>query len=117
MWVDKKENTITVEEPGHEKGVMYVEPHKKFDVSNATAKDCEAMKANAYYEDDYKACLKATESLSKFNCEEVTEQYTVCNGVRYVVDLKNNDGLKRDVKKIESYVEPGKKAGSNAISK
>lgn len=120
IWIDKKVDiTATVEEPGQEKGVMYVAPHKKFVVDNTTtAKDCEAMKVNGYYEEEYKACLKATESKAKFNCEEVTEQFAVCNGVRYVVDLKNNDSLKRDVKKIENYIAPEKlKPGSKASSK
>jgi hypothetical protein len=45
-------------------------------------------------------------------CEEANEQYASCNGIRYVRDLKDSDGLKRDIKKIEQYVAPDTKLGS-----
>lgn len=81
------------------------------------AKDCEGMKVKGY-EEEYKACLKMSVPKTKSNCEVVTEQYTICNGVRYVLDLKNNDGLKRDTKKIEEYIDSGKlNSDASAVQK
>jgi hypothetical protein len=57
------------------------------------------------------------ENINK-NCEEVTQQYVVCNGDRYILDVKNSDGLKRDMKQIEEYIDSGKiNPGTSAISK
>ncbi len=69
--------------------------------------DCKAMNVKEYQE-EYKACLKISSSSyfkSKSLCEEVTENYVICNGTRYVLDLNNNNGLKRDTKKIEDFID------------
>lgn len=42
----------------------------------------------------------------KKTCEEITESYVICNGNRYVLDIKNDDRLKRDIKQIEERISP-----------
>lgn len=55
---------------------------------------------------------------SQSKCEEVTEQYAICNGAKYLRDSRNTDTLKRDTKKIEEYIDSGKlNSGANAVSK
>ncbi|MBC7429688.1 MAG: hypothetical protein H7336_13815 [Bacteriovorax sp.] len=39
-------------------------------------------------------------------CEEVAEQFVVCNSARYILDSKDNNSLKRDMKKIEQNLVP-----------
>ena len=51
----------------------------------------------------------------KHSCEEVTEQYVICNGAKYIRDLKDNEGLKRDVRKIEIYLDFGKQQPDKVI--
>jgi hypothetical protein len=51
-------------------------------------------------------------------CEEITEQYVICNGSKYILDLKNIDSLKRDGKKLEEYIDSDiKNSGSKGLSK
>lgn len=83
-------------------------------LAGAATIDCEDMKLKGH-EEEYKACLKLE---AKFQCEEVNEQYTVCNGNKYVRDTKSSEGLKREVKKIEERIDSGKLTpASNAVSK
>lgn len=83
-------------------------------LAGAATIDCEYVKKKDG-QDAYDYCLKLQE---KFQCEEVNEQYTICNGNKYVRELKNSDGLKRDAKKIEEYIDTSKSTPvSNAISK
>ncbi len=42
----------------------------------------------------------------EFKCEDVNEQYVICNGNKYVRDIKSNDGLTREIKKIEGHIVP-----------
>lgn len=54
----------------------------------------------------------------KVFCEEVNDQYTICNGVRYVRDTAIKDSIKRDVKKIEEHIDSGKSSSdTSAVSK
>lgn len=48
-------------------------------------------------------------------CEEITESYVICNGDKYVLDLKNSAGLKRDMKQIEKHV-PGSASSTNSAT-
>jgi hypothetical protein len=100
------------------KACLKISSPKKIEVNkgNPSIKDCESMNVKGY-EAEYKACLIISTKAAS-NCEEVTEQYAICNGVRYVLDLKNNDSLKRDIKKIEDYIDSEKpNSGSNAVLK
>lgn len=40
-------------------------------------------------------------------CEDLNEQYVICNGTKFVRDTKNDDRLKRDIKKSNDYTGPG----------
>ena len=66
---------------------------------------------------------RSTEKENKGNhpsakdCEEITEQYVICNGSKYVLDLKNIDSLKRDGKKLEKYIDDINNSGSKGVSK
>ncbi len=42
-------------------------------------------------------------------CEEVTESYVICNGERYEKATSTNDNLKRDMKRVEPYVNPARR--------
>lgn len=56
--------------------------------------------------------------LANFQCEEVNEQYTICNGVKYIKDKTISDDLSRDVKRIEEKFNPANAITPNpAISK
>lgn len=52
----------------------------------------------------------------KINCDEVNEQYTICNGNKYIRDTKNIENLKRDTKNIEHYIESGKVNNGEAVN-
>jgi hypothetical protein len=55
---------------------------------------------------------------AKNQCENVNEQYAICNDNKYIRDTKNADGLKRDMKKIEERIDSEKlNSGSNAVTK
>lgn len=87
--------------------------------------DCSGLD-HPLYKDEHKACLQINKVISKnkekqvpaefriayknsVRCDEVNDQYVLCNGVRYVRDIKNNDSLKRNIKEIEEFIDSGLK--------
>ncbi|OFZ39680.1 MAG: hypothetical protein A2504_10580 [Bdellovibrionales bacterium RIFOXYD12_FULL_39_22] len=54
------------------------------------------------------ACSSSVASACKPDCEEITEQYVICNRVKYVRELKDLDSFNRDLRKIENHIDPNK---------
>ena len=50
-------------------------------------------------------------------CEDVNDQYVICNGVKYVRDTNNNDSLRRSIKEINEFIDSDNDLGPRSSSR
>ena len=50
-------------------------------------------------------------------CEEVNDQYVICDGVKYVRDTKNNESLRRSIKEVEDFIDSNNDFGPRSSSR
>ncbi|MDO9181718.1 MAG: hypothetical protein Q7U04_04890 [Bacteriovorax sp.] len=65
----------------------------------------------------FKSRLSAKGSNTNSECETVSEQYVICNGNKYIRDLKDNQNLNRVVKQIEEHIDSSASKSNEGVSK